>query len=141
MQSNPEKHTVRRLQVPAAGNLSFRSNSMASLSPRPHHICTRSSSPRPQHMCTRSSSPRPQHMCTRSSSPRPQRMCTRSSSCNSRPIRGVCHEIPIPGNRLRRHRADKEILRRALTPPVRRQSRRWWNFRPMPSRLCNMSKT
>ncbi|KAG5546305.1 hypothetical protein RHGRI_018470 [Rhododendron griersonianum] len=117
MQSNPEKHTVRRLQVPAARNRSFQSNSMASLSPRPHHTCTRSSSPRPQHMCTR------------------------SSSCNSRPVRGVCHEIPVPENKLRRHRTDKEILRRALTPPVRRQSRRWWNFRPMPSRLCNMSKT
>ncbi|KAG5546306.1 hypothetical protein RHGRI_018470 [Rhododendron griersonianum] len=105
MQSNPEKHTVRRLQVPAARNRSFQSNSMASLSPRPQH------------------------------------MCTRSSSCNSRPVRGVCHEIPVPENKLRRHRTDKEILRRALTPPVRRQSRRWWNFRPMPSRLCNMSKT
>ncbi|KAF7141160.1 hypothetical protein RHSIM_Rhsim06G0195000 [Rhododendron simsii] len=114
-------------------------------------MCTRSSSPRPQHICTRSSSPKPQHMCTRSSSsnsrpirsssPKPQHMCTRSSSSNSRPIRGVCHEIPVPGNRLRRHWADKEILKRALTPPVRRQSRRWWNFRPMPSRLCNMSKT
>ncbi|KAI8552658.1 hypothetical protein RHMOL_Rhmol06G0283200 [Rhododendron molle] len=112
MQSNPEKHTVRRvLQVPAAENRSFRSNSMASSSSRAHHISTRSSSPRPQHICTH------------------------SSSCNSRLVRGIGHEISIPGNGLRRHRADKEILRRALTPPAHRQSRRWWNFRPTPSRL------
>ncbi|KAH7860162.1 hypothetical protein Vadar_010086 [Vaccinium darrowii] len=103
MQSDKGKHTVQRLQVPAAGNRSFGRNSLSSSPPRPQH------------------------------------MYTRSSSCNSRPVRGIRHEIPLPGNRLRRHRANKEILRRALTPPVRRQSGRWWNFRPTPSRLCNMS--
>ncbi|CAI0439045.1 unnamed protein product [Linum tenue] len=44
--------------------------------------------------------------------------------------------------KLRRHPAagSREVLRRALMPASRRPSlRRWNNFRPTPSRLCNMS--
>ncbi|CAL1352810.1 unnamed protein product [Linum trigynum] len=41
----------------------------------------------------------------------------------------------------RRHQAagSREVLRRALMPASRRPSLRWVNFRPTPSRLCNMS--
>ncbi|CAI0375949.1 unnamed protein product [Linum tenue] len=41
----------------------------------------------------------------------------------------------------RRHQAagSREVLRRALMPAGRRPSLRWVNFRPTPSRLCNMS--
>ncbi|KAI3769247.1 hypothetical protein L6452_00348 [Arctium lappa] len=35
----------------------------------------------------------------------------------------------------RRRRASKEIVRRALTPPVRKLTKRWLDFRPTPSRL------
>ncbi|GKC11892.1 hypothetical protein Tco_1008674 [Tanacetum coccineum] len=39
----------------------------------------------------------------------------------------------------RRRRASKEIVRRALTPPARRLTWRWFDFRPTPSRLSVMS--
>lgn len=40
------------------------------------------------------------------------------------------------------HKARREVLRRALTPPTPpRLSWRWLNFRPTPSRLSNMSIT
>ncbi|KAI3686271.1 hypothetical protein L1987_79945 [Smallanthus sonchifolius] len=39
----------------------------------------------------------------------------------------------------RRHRASKEMVRRALTPPARRLTWRWFDFRPTPSRLSVMS--
>ncbi|KAK1407084.1 hypothetical protein QVD17_38695 [Tagetes erecta] len=39
----------------------------------------------------------------------------------------------------RRQRASKEIVRRALTPPARRLTWRWFDFRPTPSRLSVMS--
>ncbi|KAI3868688.1 hypothetical protein MKX03_007488 [Papaver bracteatum] len=35
--------------------------------------------------------------------------------------------------------ADRELLKRALMPPVRRSARRCWDFRPTPSRLSTMS--
>ncbi|OIS96024.1 PREDICTED: uncharacterized protein LOC109235426 [Nicotiana attenuata] len=35
--------------------------------------------------------------------------------------------------------ANKEIIKRALTPPARRLTLRWLDFKPTPSRLCNMS--
>ncbi|CAN4075517.1 unnamed protein product [Withania somnifera] len=35
--------------------------------------------------------------------------------------------------------ANKEIIKRALTPPARRPTLRWLDFKPTPSRLCNMS--
>ncbi|KAL7186350.1 hypothetical protein ACSBR2_028152 [Camellia fascicularis] len=115
MNSNPEKHTLERLQVPA----------------RPPSTTTRYRTAASQGFrsnCVASSSPRPQ-----------QRICTRSSSCSSRSVRSGRPEFPVPRSNFRRQCADKEILRRALTPPVRRRSCRWWDFRPTPSRLCNMS--
>ncbi|KAJ0578611.1 hypothetical protein HanIR_Chr05g0249871 [Helianthus annuus] len=39
----------------------------------------------------------------------------------------------------RRHHASKEMVRRALTPPARRLTWRWFDFRPTPSRLSVMS--
>ncbi|CAN8269299.1 unnamed protein product [Cochlearia groenlandica] len=33
---------------------------------------------------------------------------------------------------------SREVLKRALTPPIRRMNLRWLNFRPTPSRLCKM---
>lgn len=51
--------------------------------------------------------------------------------------------FPVPaGEKLKRRparHANMEIVKRALTPPIRRLSLRWWNFRPTPSRLSNMS--
>ncbi|KAF4400126.1 hypothetical protein CsatB_011559 [Cannabis sativa] len=35
--------------------------------------------------------------------------------------------------------AGEVLIRRALTPPKRRMTLRWWNFRSTPSRLSNMS--
>nr|BAF02554.1 hypothetical protein [Nicotiana benthamiana] len=35
--------------------------------------------------------------------------------------------------------ANKEIIKRALTPPAPRLTLRWLDFKPTPSRLCNMS--
>ncbi|OMP04624.1 hypothetical protein COLO4_09450 [Corchorus olitorius] len=47
---------------------------------------------------------------------------------------------PRPRQNMRKsYSANKEILRRALTPPNRKMTLRWWNFRPTPSRLSNMS--
>ncbi|KAI3809949.1 hypothetical protein L1987_19553 [Smallanthus sonchifolius] len=49
--------------------------------------------------------------------------------------RNSSRELVVP----RRRRASKEIIRRALTPPARKLTRRWWDFRPTPSRLSVMS--
>lgn len=35
--------------------------------------------------------------------------------------------------------AGEVLIKKALTPPKRRLTLRWWNFRPTPSRLSNMS--
>ncbi|XP_062170162.1 uncharacterized protein LOC133875908 [Alnus glutinosa] len=73
-----------------------------------------------------------------SSPPRPRPVCT----CSNRPgsVRCISHGYAVPaGEKLRRNNASKEVLRRALTPPIRRFSLRWLNFRPKPSRLSNMS--
>ncbi|GFS39149.1 hypothetical protein Acr_00g0061320 [Actinidia rufa] len=112
IQSSPEKHTLGRLQVPAkpSSTIGYRT---------------------PTSQIGRSNS--------MALSPRPQRTYTRSSSYNSRSVRGGYHEIPVPKNKSIRYGAQREILRRALTPPIRRQGRRWWDFRPTPSQLCNMS--
>ncbi|KAL2473201.1 uncharacterized protein Fot_48937 [Forsythia ovata] len=64
---------------------------------------------------------------------------TSSTQYGSRLVRGFQHEATLPSNRLRRQQANKEIIRRALTPPCHRPSWRWWNFRPTPSRLSKMS--
>ncbi|KDP38907.1 hypothetical protein JCGZ_00664 [Jatropha curcas] len=63
-------------------------------------------------------------------------------TCSSRPglVRCSRHGYVVPGdNKLKRHHANKEILRRALSPPNRKMTLRWWNFQPTPSRLSNMS--
>ncbi|KAL3503257.1 hypothetical protein ACH5RR_037706 [Cinchona calisaya] len=62
---------------------------------------------------------------------------------SSRLAKSLFPEIVAPishhNDKFRRKQARKEILRRALTPPARRPTLRWLNFRPTPSRLCNMS--
>ena len=73
-----------------------------------------------------------------SSSPRPRPVCT----CSNHPgaVRCTRHGYAVPhAETLKKHSARKEVLRRALTPPPRRLSLRWFNFRPTPSRLSNMS--
>ncbi|KAG9452699.1 hypothetical protein H6P81_005603 [Aristolochia fimbriata] len=82
------------------------------------------------------------------SSPAFLKSSSRSSSmavCASPKQRG-----PLPlghgsrSQKLMRNRGDREILKRALSPPVRPQHGRLglrrWSFRPVPSRLSNMSK-
>ncbi|EEF29697.1 uncharacterized protein LOC8268674 [Ricinus communis] len=79
-----------------------------------------------------------QHSSGPASSPRPRSTCT----CSNRPgsVRCSKHGYVLPSDKLRRHhQASREILRRALAPPNRKMSLRWWNFRPTPSRLSNMS--
>ncbi|OMO80375.1 hypothetical protein CCACVL1_13008 [Corchorus capsularis] len=73
-----------------------------------------------------------------SSSPRPRPRCT----CLNHPGSAPCsrHGYMVPRQNMRKsYSANKEILRRALTPPNRKMTLRWWNFRPTPSRLSNMS--
>lgn len=53
--------------------------------------------------------------------------------------RGLRSEMTVYRDKFRRREAKKEILRRALTPPAKRPTLRWLDFRPTPSRLCNMS--
>ncbi|OAY54940.1 uncharacterized protein LOC110612112 [Manihot esculenta] len=62
-------------------------------------------------------------------------------TCSNRPgsVRCSRHGYIVPGDKLKRRQANKEIIRRALTPPNRKLTLRWWNFRPTPSRLSNMS--
>ncbi|GMI63673.1 hypothetical protein like AT3G15518 [Hibiscus trionum] len=71
-----------------------------------------------------------------SSSPRPRR-CT----CLNQPGSAPCssHGYMLPRQSMRRFSGNKEIIRRAITPPNRKMTLRWWNFRPTPSRLSNMS--
>ncbi|XP_057454882.1 uncharacterized protein LOC130746318 [Lotus japonicus] len=61
--------------------------------------------------------------------------------CSNRPgsVRCARHGYVVPGERMKKRVASKEILRRALTPPPRRLALRWLNFKPTPSRLSNMS--
>ncbi|KAL9366474.1 hypothetical protein Peur_037673 [Populus x canadensis] len=70
-------------------------------------------------------------------SPRPRSTCT----CSNRPgsVRCSKHGYLVPSDKLRRNQANTEILRRALAPPNRRLTLRWFNFQPTPSRLSNMS--
>lgn len=58
---------------------------------------------------------------------------------HSGPFQCSRRRYAVSGERLRKGHADKVILRRALSPPARRSSLRWLNFRPTPSRLSNMS--
>lgn len=79
------------------------------------------------------------YVSSSSPSPRPRPACT----CSNRPgsVSCISHGYAVPaGEKLRRNNnASKEVLRRALAPPIRRLSLRWLNFRPKPSRLSNMS--
>ncbi|KAL4272365.1 hypothetical protein GQ457_13G003250 [Hibiscus cannabinus] len=75
---------------------------------------------------------------TTSSSGRRRPRCTCSSRSGSAPCRR--HGYMLPKQSTRRCGANKEILRRALAPPPNRKMIvRWWNFKPTPSRLSNMS--
>ncbi|KAK5844581.1 hypothetical protein PVK06_000721 [Gossypium arboreum] len=79
---------------------------------------------------------RKSYMASSSSGRRPR--CT----CSSRPGSVPCgrHGYMVPKQNMKRYSANKEILRRALTPsPNRKMTLRWWNFKPTPSRLSNMS--
>ncbi|KAK9004970.1 hypothetical protein V6N11_042420 [Hibiscus sabdariffa] len=76
------------------------------------------------------------YMTPSSSGRRPR--CT----CLSRPGLAPCrrHGYMLPKQSMRRYGANKEVLRRALAPPPnRKMTVRWWNFKPTPSRLSNMS--
>ncbi|XVF70357.1 hypothetical protein PTKIN_Ptkin11bG0155600 [Pterospermum kingtungense] len=77
------------------------------------------------------------YMAASSSCPRPRPRCT----CSGHPGSAPCsrHGYMLPRRNMKRDSANKEILRRALTPPNRKMTLRWWNFRPTPSRLSNMS--
>ncbi|KAK8647946.1 hypothetical protein V6N13_121670 [Hibiscus sabdariffa] len=70
------------------------------------------------------------------SSPGPRR-CTCSNQPGSAPC--IRHGYMLPRQNMRRYSGNKEIIRRAITPPNRKMTLRWWNFRPTPSRLSNMS--
>ncbi|GMJ05213.1 hypothetical protein like AT3G15518 [Hibiscus trionum] len=81
---------------------------------------------------------RKSYMASSSSSSLERRLrCT----CTSRPGSAPCsrHGYMLPKQNMRRYGANKEILRRALAPPNRKVTLRWWNFKPTPSRLSNMS--
>lgn len=54
-------------------------------------------------------------------------------------VRGARQGIVPSHSRLSRRQANKEIIRRAITPPARRPTLRWLDFKPTPSRLSNMS--
>ncbi|XP_061373860.1 uncharacterized protein LOC133316155 [Gastrolobium bilobum] len=71
-------------------------------------------------------------------SPRSRPAC----ACSNRPgsVRCTRCGYVVPGERLKMPQGNKELLRRALTPPpTRRIGLRWLNFRPTPSRLSSMS--
>ncbi|KAK7313009.1 hypothetical protein VNO77_37327 [Canavalia gladiata] len=71
-------------------------------------------------------------------SPRSKPACT----CLNRPglVQCVRCGYVVPGERLKKSQGNKEVLRRALIPPpTQRIGLRWLNFRPIPSRLSNMS--
>ncbi|KAE8703231.1 NAC domain protein [Hibiscus syriacus] len=63
--------------------------------------------------------------------------CTCSGRLGSVPCSR--HGYMVPKQNMRRYGGNKEILRRALAPPNRKMTLRWWNFKPTPSRLSNMS--
>ncbi|KAB1669527.1 hypothetical protein ERO13_D05G360000v2 [Gossypium hirsutum] len=71
-----------------------------------------------------------------SSSPRLRPRCT----CSNQPGSAPCskHGYMVPRQNTKRYGGNKEIIRRAITPN-RKMTLRWWNFRPTPSRLSNMT--
>ncbi|XWS27972.1 hypothetical protein CRYUN_Cryun25bG0026100 [Craigia yunnanensis] len=112
----PEKQTTEGLEIPArpstAGDIAEENRGL-----RKCYMASSSSS-------SSSSAPRSRPRCTCSNHPG-------SSPCNR-------HGYMVPRQNMRRYSANKEILRRALTPPNRKMTLRWWNFKPTPSRLSNM---
>ncbi|MCD7459031.1 hypothetical protein HAX54_039846 [Datura stramonium] len=83
---------------------------------------------------------RPERKCdSRSKFPASPRSQRRDSSphVSRRPVRATATSVyslrKVHGS------ASKEIIKRALTPPARRPTLRWLDFKPTPSRLCNMS--
>ncbi|KAF8026154.1 hypothetical protein BT93_F2842 [Corymbia citriodora subsp. variegata] len=65
--------------------------------------------------------------------------CTCARSPGSVPCVRHGYVVPHDDRAAKRNQANREILRRALTPPARRFSLRRWSFRPTPSRLSTMS--
>ncbi|CAL0333770.1 unnamed protein product [Lupinus luteus] len=53
-------------------------------------------------------------------------------------LRCVPCKCCVEGKKMKKSQGNKEILRRALSPPPSKGFR-WLNFRPTPSRLSNMS--
>ncbi|XP_050219229.1 uncharacterized protein LOC126669726 [Mercurialis annua] len=119
MQTLPQKQTRERLPFPISDTGIGKSNNMGNRVRRIHYY----------NLAPLSSSS--------SSSARARSICT----CSNKPgsVRCSKHGYVVPNDKMRKHQASKEILRRALTPPHRKMSLRWWNFRPTPSRLSNMS--
>lgn len=70
---------------------------------------------------------------------RPHHTKNSSLSQGSRFGKGTCKQTMLPANKFKRHHAKKEMLRRALTPPVRQPTWQWCDFQQTPSRLSNMS--
>lgn len=66
-------------------------------------------------------------------------MQMRSLSLQTTSVKQIHREAAFR-NKLKGRKGDKEVVRRALTRPIRRPSLRWQNFQPTPSRLSNMSK-
>uniref|UniRef100_A0A2N9G9C0 Uncharacterized protein n=1 Tax=Fagus sylvatica TaxID=28930 RepID=A0A2N9G9C0_FAGSY len=112
MQKIPQKQGAQRLQVPGKSSLTRESMEGNRGRKNNNYVV---SSPRPK--------------------PRP--VCTCSNHPGS--VRCIRHGYVVPGETLRKNNARKVVLRRALTPPPRRSSFRWFNFRPTPSRLSSMS--
>lgn len=115
MQSIPQRETRQSLQIPAARPSMAARDTVASVARSRRSGCS----------------------FVASSSPRPRAAgCT----CSNRPGSTRCsrHGYLVPKERSKN--GNKEIIRRALAPTNRTLSLRWWNFRPTPSRLSNMSK-
>ncbi|XXG71703.1 hypothetical protein AAC387_Pa07g0968 [Persea americana] len=74
--------------------------------------------------------------------PRRQEKCSCSPSNHPSSFRCSQHRSAAVSERPRRRPIDREIVKRALSPSMRRRPsgcQRRWNFRSAPSRLCNMS--
>lgn len=65
-------------------------------------------------------------------------MQMRSMSLQTASVKQIRREAAIR-KKLKGRKGDREVVKRALTRPIRRPSLRWLNFRPTPSRLSNMS--
>lgn len=61
-----------------------------------------------------------------------------SMSLQTASVKQIRREAAIR-KKLKGRKGDREVVKRALTRPMRRPSLRWLNFKPTPSRLSNMS--